>query len=182
MKKLLILLLILFTSTFVFAQSKGKSKKSKPTTAIIMLQNVKKLTTNQKSIYLNTLKRLDAADTEFAINKDGNTYFSNVLKAQVFFVENNAKVPEGKLKEGFNLLLLNYLDSITLIKFSMIRSNNGGSIKLTDDEITNLGEIQRRYSRLIGIGINDDLLHPDIVEKIYSSALSLKKGMYSFFD
>lgn len=187
MKKLLLLFFVSFALVFgVTAQSKSKTKKTtqinkKPSLAQQMLADVKKLTKEQKDIYLTTLKKIDAADAEFAINKNALTFFSNMEKAENYFLENTSKLPEDMLSAGFGLLMLNYIDASVLIKLGAIRSTEK-TINFSEKETEALGEMFKRYKDLNLVSDLDDLLDEDTVSKIYASAISLKNGMYSYFE
>jgi hypothetical protein len=186
MMKNLLLLFTVFVFTFtVFSQSKVKKTKinKKPTLAQLMVSDVKKLTPIQKDIYLNTLKKLDGADTEFAINKNKQTYFLNIQKAQTYFLNNTEKLPHNTLAAGFGLLMLNYEDASVLFNlYSIKQSSENNSIEFTDEQTIQLGEIQKRYKDLLLISDMDGLLDPEIISTIYVSAMSLKKGMYSYLE
>jgi hypothetical protein len=183
MKLALTLLLCALCLSPICAQPAKSAPKTatKPTTRELLRREIRTLTTTQKEFYVFILQSLDAADTEFAVNRSAVIFFDNILETQNDWDKSKKKRPEGTLNDAFELLLLNYFDAGFLMRLGKMREDRG-SLNLSKDQRIVLGEIHARYKLLLGLGELDDIISADIVARIWASAIELKVGMRSYFE
>lgn len=179
--KFQVLIIILLFSCAAFGQTKKTPVKHELTTGEVIRNDIKKLTPEQKDVYLKLLKKLDGADAEFFINKNAFNYSKGIQDAFEFFDDNSKDYENSTLNSAISLMLLNYVDASILIRLGAIREKDG-YVELSDAQKENLGEMQRRYDRLLNLGTAVDLLDSENVSKILASAINLKTGMRSFFE
>ena len=188
MKKILLLqvaLIFLFctvVSTTTLGQRKTKPqrpKKSKPapSPANDVFADAKTLTAKEKEYVLKILKALDGSDAIFSTSLDPYR-FKNSLERVIKMTEDADKeLHKGMFRDALMLTTLAYLDFGVLVSLGATRHTQG-KVEITDDQAENLGEMKRRYSEILNIQYNEDLLDEDNVAKLYRHAMKLKEGLY----
>ena len=81
------------------------------------------------------------------------------------------------IRDALMLTTLAYLDFGVLVTLGATRHTQG-KVEITDDQAENLGEMRRRYSKILNLRYNEDLLDSDNVGDLYKHAMKLKEGLY----
>ncbi len=177
-----ILLLLCFgPSVSTPAQSKARSRpaksigKSSPSSSLRADANT--LTSEEREYCSKVLKALDGSDAIFVSGQDPSGFRDSLNRVKGMIDDIDEELHEGQIRAALVRTTRTYFDLGILVTLAAKRHKDG-KVEIGDKRAADLGEMKRRYDKLLGNNLITDLLNPEYVAKIYEHGLKTKEDLY----
>ena len=135
------------------------------------------LTGEEREYCSKILKALDGSDAIFVSGQDPSGFRESLDRVKGMIDDVDEELHEGQIRAALVRMTRTYFDLGVLATLAAKRHKDG-RVEIGSKKAEDLGEMRRRYDRLLGDGLITDLLNPDNMAKIYEHGLKMKEELH----